>query len=404
MSLELIFSELAHYWQWVSLFAVAMVALLAEWCLRKRNTAWARILPPLGAVLVLLGLQILSRSLAWPGQGMLRAGVILAATLLVSRVLVYVLRQTFEAQHSTGAALFASFERAIAWLLWGGAALIVTGAGATLWHWAQSLELAVGRGTINLAEVVSALMATAMTVLAALWLAAVIERRLATVGSLEPNTKVVLGRLVTAVLLSAGLVTALAVSGIDLTLFSVLFGALGVGLGFGLQKIAASYVSGYIVLLDKGIKIGDIITVDKYYGRVTHIHARYTVIRTFDSTEALIPNELIVGSPIVNHSYSSSAVKITLPVTVGYDSDVDRVMQRLEYHASQHPRVVAAPSPSVILHNFAADGLAFELIFWIADPENGRLGVRSDIARAVWADFKQLGITLPYPQQVVHTA
>lgn len=404
MFLEPIFLELTHDWAWASVVVVVAAALLAEWFLRTRNTAWARILPPLGAVGMLVGLQIAARSMGWAGQSVLRAAVVLAATLLLSRILVYILRQTFEAQHSAGAALFASFERVIAWLLWGSAALILTGAGATLWHWAQGLELPVGRGTINLAEVISALMAAAITVLVALWLAAVIERRLSRMDSLEPNTKVVLGRLVKAVLLSVGLITALAIGGIDLTLLSVLFGALGVGLGFGLQKIAASYVSGYIVLLDKGIKIGDMITVDKYYGRVTHIHARYTVIRTFDSTEALIPNELIVSSPIVNHSYSSSTVKVTLPVTVGYDSDVDRVMQRLEHHASQHPRVVAAPAPSVILHSFAADGLAFELNFWIADPENGRLNARSDIARAVWTDFKQLGITLPYPQQVVHRA
>ncbi len=396
------FLDASQHWQWAAIAIAAVCGLLAEWALRGRNNVLGRILPPLGVLLSLLAVQMLARFAGWGTTSVVRGGMVLAGTLLASRVLVYALRQAFESHTVGGAGLFGTFERVIAWALWGLAALTLTGGGELLWHWAQGLELPVGKSTINLAEVLSAVLAAAVAVLTALWLAAVVERRLMKTQGLEVNTQVVLGRLIKAVLLAVGVVTALAVGGIDLTLLSVLFGALGVGLGFGLQKIAASYVSGFIVLVDKGIKIGDMITVDKYYGRVTHIHARYTVIRTFDSTEALIPNELIVSSPIINHSYSSSTVKVTLPLTVGYDSDVNAVLARLEHHAAQHPRVVADPAPMAMLHSFAADGLAMELNFWIADPENGRLNARSDIARAVWDDFKATGVTLPYPQRVVH--
>jgi small-conductance mechanosensitive channel len=278
------------------------------------------------------------------------------------------------------------------------------GVGGTVWHWAQGLAVPVGKGHINLAEVVSATAAAAVTVLAALWLAAVIERRLEQAQGLQANTRVIVGRISKAALLAVGVVSALAVSGIDLTLFSVLFGALGVGLGFGLQKIAASYVSGFIVLLDKGIEIGDIITVDKYHGRVTHIHARYTVVVAFDGTQALIPNELIVSTPIVNHSYLHGMAKVVLPITVDYAADVDAVLGKLIAHAAAHPRVVADPEPSSMLQRFGDDGLMLELHCWIADPENGVGTVRSDIARAVWADFKAQGIVLPYPQRVVRVA
>ena len=393
----------AHSWQWAAITLLALFGLGAEWRLRVRNTAWARILPPLGVLVTLFAVHAAARGLDWGSANVVRGAMVLVGTLLAIRVSVYALRQAFESHYESGVGVFATFERAIAWALWALAALTLTGGAAVLWQGAQGLALPIGRSTVSLAEVLSALLAAGVTVLAALWLAAVIERRLMQTQGLESNTKVVLGRLVKAVLLALGVVAALAVGGIDLTLFSVLFGALGVGLGFGLQKIAASYVSGFIVLLDKGIKIGDMITVDKHYGRVTHIHARYTVIRTFDSTEALIPNELIVSSPIVNHSYSSSTVKVTLPITVGYDCDLNVALLRLEHHASAQPRVVAEPAPYAMVHSFAADGLALELSFWIADPENGRLNVRSDVARAVWQDFKERGITLPYPQRTVYT-
>jgi small-conductance mechanosensitive channel len=271
-----------------------------------------------------------------------------------------------------------------------------------VWAWSAQIEIPLGKSTLNLAELVSVVFAAVITLLFALWLAKLIERRLAKVDGIEANTRVVLARFIRAALLLIAFIVALVIGGVDLTLLGLIFGSLGVGLGFGLQKIAASYVGGFIVLLDKGIKLGDMITVDKYYGQVTHINARYTVIRTFDSTESIIPNDLIVSTPIVNHSYSNRHVRVKLPISVAYDTDIALFTEILVSTAAAHARVLREPVPDARLTSFEADGIAFELCFWIADPENGQGNVRSDIAIDVWAQMKVNGIITPYPQRVIH--
>ncbi len=271
-----------------------------------------------------------------------------------------------------------------------------------IWAWCVQLEMPVGKSTLNLAELVSAVFAAAITLLFALWLAKLIERRLAKVDGIEGNTRVVLARFIRAALLLVAFVLALAIGGVDLTLLGLIFGSLGVGLGFGLQKIAASYVGGFIVLLDKGIKLGDMITVDKYYGQVTHINTRYTVIRTFDSTESIIPNDLIVSTPIINHSYSNRNVRVKLPITVAYDTDIALFTDVLVSTAAANVRVLKDPAPDARLTAFEPDGIAFELCFWIADPENGQSNVRSDIAIDLLAQMKAKGIATAHPQKVIH--
>lgn len=192
---------------------------------------------------------------------------------------------------------------------------------------------------------------------------------------------------------------ALSMVGIDLTVLSVFGGALGVGLGLGLQRIASNYVSGFIILFDPSLSIGDMITVDKYYGAVTQINTRYTVMKALDGTETIVPNEMLVSSPVVNHSYSDRRVRVAVKVSIAYHSDVDLALAILTEAARAQPRVLAEPQPSSFVTGLGADGIDLEVGFWIRDPEEGTLAVRSEIARTLLRRFREETIEIPYPQR-----
>jgi small-conductance mechanosensitive channel len=210
---------------------------------------------------------------------------------------------------------------------------------------------------------------------------------------------VVASRLLKALLALVAVLVALSLVGIDLTVLSVFSGALGVGLGLGLQRIASNYVSGFIILLDHSLTIGDMITVDKYYGAVSQINTRYTVIKALDGTETIVPNEMLVSSPVINHSYTDRKVRVVVKVSVAYESDVDRALQVLVEAARGQPRVLAEPAPAAFITGFGADGIDLEVGFWIHDPEEGTLGVRSAIARVLLQRFKEERIEIPFPQR-----
>jgi len=188
-------------------------------------------------------------------------------------------------------------------------------------------------------------------------------------------------------------------AGMDLTVLSVFGGALGVGLGLGLQKIASNYVSGFIILLDRSLTIGDMITVDKYTGMVTQINTRYTVLQGLDGMESIVPNEMLVSGAVQNSSLSNSLVYITTKVSVAYDTDVDFVVQLLTEAVLSVERVLKDKAPSVQLSTFGADGLDLTVGFWINDPQNGRGGVTSDVNRAIWRALKDNHISVPFPQR-----
>jgi small-conductance mechanosensitive channel len=187
--------------------------------------------------------------------------------------------------------------------------------------------------------------------------------------------------------------------GIDLTVLSVFGGALGVGLGLGLQKIASNYVSGFVILLDRSLTIGDMITVDKYSGRVTQINTRYTVLQGLDGVESIVPNEMLVSGAVQNSSLSNKNLWLSTKVSVAYDTDVDFVLGLLEQAALTVARVDKDKAPSATLVSFGADGLDLQVGWWIADPENGRGGVTSDVNRAIWKALQEHKISVPFPQR-----
>jgi small-conductance mechanosensitive channel len=384
----------AVLWQ---LAAIAL-ALLVGWSvtrwLRTRQEAQAaaarltlRVSTPLVALLMLLLLRVVLQHFGI-NTAFVRVALLWLATFAVVRLVVHVLRTSFKA-----AVWMESFVRWIVISLWLMLVLLVTGWYRPVWDWLEGFAFPIGGAKVNIAELLAGVIAVGVTLLAALWAGTAIEAQLNKAAGLDSSTRVVLSRVAKAVLLLIGVL---------LGALSVFGGALGVGLGLGLQRIASNYVSGFIILLDRSVKIGDMITVDKYYGRVTQITTRYTVVQGFDSSEAIIPNEMLVSTPVQNNTHSDSRTQVKLPVSVSYEGDLDLALRILEDCAKEHSRVVADPAPNAMVLGFGADGIDLQVSFFIPDPENGTGGVRSDVARAVWARFKAEGVSVPYPQRVIH--
>ncbi|MCK9382333.1 MAG: mechanosensitive ion channel [Sulfuritalea sp.] len=392
-------------WQLLALAACLLVAKLGARLVRSRQVgegrAWElghgglkRIaFPLLAAILVLLARPVAQQ---WIHVSLFTLALPLLGSLAVIRVVFYVLRLSL-----AGAAWLVQFERIFALLVWGIVALHITGLLPEVIDVLESVAFTVGKQKLTLWNVLQGLGAVLVTVLLALWLSSAIETRLHAAAGLDNNLRVVLARVSRALLLVLAVLIGLPMVGIDLTTLSVFGGALGVGLGFGLQKIASNYVSGFIILLDDSIRIGNIIAVGTDRGEVTRITTRYTVLKSLDGVEALVPNELLVSSVVQNQSYSSPQVRIALPVQVSYDSDLERAMSIMAGVARAQARVLAEPAPVVLLQSFADSGINLELGFWVADPEQGVGNLRSEINLAIWREFKQAGIAIPFPQREV---
>jgi small-conductance mechanosensitive channel len=195
---------------------------------------------------------------------------------------------------------------------------------------------------------------------------------------------------------------ALQAVGIDLTLLTVFGGALGVGIGLGLQKLASNYIAGFTILLDRSIRLGDMITVDNRTGIVAEVTSRYVVVRGLDGVEAVVPNETLVTTTVLNHSYTSKEIRIAVNVQISYDCDVDQALKLMEAAARAEPRVLQAPNPpQAFLVRFADSGIDLELGVWINDPENGQLNLKSALNQTIWRSFQAHGIRIPFPQREV---
>ncbi len=353
-----------------------------------------RILFPLVALLPLtLSISLFVR---WIEVDLLRLFVPLLVSLLLVRVFFYLLRHVF-----ARGSVVRSFERAIAVLVWGVLVLHVSGLLPEVIDLLDDITFHLGKQKLTLWLLLQGSFWVVITLLAAMWLSGTIEARLMRAESLHSSLRVVFSRLATALLVLLAVLIVLPLVGIDLTVLSVFGGAIGVGLGFGLQKIASNYVSGFIILLDRSIRIGDLITVDNFYGEVKNITTRYVVVRAFDGREAIIPNELLIATTVLNHSYSNRQIRLALALQVAYRSDLQRAMQIMQEVAGKHPRVLGDPPPKAFLLRFADSGVELELGVWIGDPENGVLGVRSDLYLDIWRAFQEAGIEIPYPQREV---
>lgn len=394
-------------WQLGAIAACLLIAWAADRAVRRRAPAapsWRgaevgvggmrRLLFPLVALLlVVIARAVLER---FARVALLDLAVPLLGSLAIIRCAVYLLRVALK----TGS-LVAAFERAIATTVWGLFALHILGVLPQVVETFESIAFPIGKARVSVWDLGWGFVGIAFTILAALWLGGLIEARLMRAAGLHPNVRVALARLVKTLLVFLAVVIALPLVGLDLTLLSVFGGALGVGLGFGLQKIASNYVSGFIVLLDRSIRLGDVITADSFYGVVKEMTTRYTVVKALDGREAIIPNETLITSTVLNHSYTDKRVRVPLQLQVGYGTEVEPVLRLCEDVARAHPRVLHDPSPSAALVGFGDSGLNLELGFWIRDPEEGTQNVRSDIAIALLGAFRERGIEIPFPQRTV---
>ena len=205
-----------------------------------------------------------------------------------------------------------------------------------------------------------------------------------------------------AVLLFVGLMFALSAAGIDLTALGVLGGALGVGIGFGLQKLAANYVSGFVILAERSMRIGDMVKVDNFEGRITDISTRYTVIRALNGRESIVPNEMMITQRVENASLADTKVSVTTDVQVAYGTDLEALMPRMLAVGGRACRACwPTRRPAVLLTAFAADGLNLRVAFWIGDPRERPAGPASDVNLALLRLFDEMGVEIPYPQRVV---
>ena len=353
-----------------------------------------RILFPLLALAFLLICRAVLERFAH--VNLLNLAVPLLTAFVVVRGLVYLLREVFAPSGGLAAS-----ERWIVIVVWLGVALHFLGWLTELKGAVESVAFYIGSQRISLWLITNVALSVALTLLVSLWLSNLIEGRLREAESLDASLRAVLGRFIKAVLVLVAVLTSLGFAGIDLTVLSVFGGALGVGLGLGLQRIASNYLSGFIILLDRSIRIGDMITVDRYSGAVTHINTRYTVLKALDGTEAILPNETLVSTPVQNLSFTTRENRLAIQVTVAYESDLDQVRGILLAVAGGHERVLVDPAPRVFLTKFGADGLELEMGFWIRDPEAGSLNVRSDLSFALWRQFKLHGVSVPFPQREV---
>ncbi len=324
----------------------------------------------------------------------------LCSSLAVIRFGFYLLRKVFARHGQVGAALV-TFEKIFALLVWLAVALYITGLWPELFEYLEQTTLPLGKNKVPVATILQAIVSVAVLLMLALWAGAALEERLMKLPGMHSSLRVVMARMGRAMLILVSVLLSLSLVGIDLTVLSVFGGALGVGLGLGLQKIASNYVSGFIILLDRSLSIGDMITVDKYSGRVTQINTRYTVLQGLDGVESIVPNEMFVSGPVQNSSLSNRNLLLSSQVSVAYDSDLDQVLELLVAAARGVERVAAEPAPSAALLRFGADGLDLQVSFWINDPENGRGGVISDVNRAIWHAMKADNISVPYPQREV---
>ena len=357
-----------------------------------------RVVPPM----LVVGLLTLSRIALLEfykhPNNLLKVAIPIFGSLAVIRFTVYLLRRVFARRGEISPTMLA-FEKIVQVLVWLAFVLYITGLWDDVFLYMDNTILPMGKYKVSIADVLQAIVSVVVMLMLALWAGTALEEWLMRLQGMHTSLRVVLSRTVRAVLILAAVLVSLSLVGIDLTVLSVFGGALGVGLGLGLQKIASNYVSGFIILLDRSLTIGDMITVDRYSGKVTQINTRYTVLQALDGMESIIPNEMLVSGAVQNSSLSSSLVNISTKVSVAYDTDVDMVLKLLEDAALSVERVNKERLPSATLLNFGADGLDLQVGFWIDDPENGRGGVTSDVNRAIWRALKEHGISVPFPQR-----
>lgn len=384
---------------------VALAWLVAHWFRRDPDTersVWTSqraINSVLFPILALLFVWVARWALMKQSAPVLmRLAVPLLASLVVVRTAARGLRAAFPDSH-----LVRSVERSFSWVVWGAMVLWVTGLLPHLMQEADGIRWTMGGSPVSLRSLIEGALSAGAVMVAALWVSSLVEARLLSSPHAKANVSLrkIAANGTRALLLILGVMFALTAAGIPLGALGVLGGAIGVGVGFGLQKLAANYVSGFVILAERSLRIGDVVKVDGFEGRITDIATRYTVVRALDGRESIVPNEMLITQRVENHSLADRRVALTTSVQVAYGTDLAMLLPQLELAVAGVERVVADPEPKVQLREFAPDGLGLQMTFWIADPENGQGNVRSAVNLAILDVLQSRGVDIPFPQRVV---
>ena len=406
------FNQASNWWQLViiafslliawlishSIIKLAEAQLSREVGRLKRFTLRSveRIVFPFSALIVIVISRSVFQIIGQPAQ-LFNLVALLLLSLAGIRLLVYMLRKSF-----ANTPMLKAWENIFSTTIWIVVALYLLGILPLVIDTLDSLAFTVAKIRISALSVINFLLLAALLFTLAMWLSAMLERRMQQSRFINPSLRVALSKFMKVFLVGLAVLIALDTVGIDLTALAVFGGALGVGLGFGLQRIASNFISGFLLLFDRSIKPGDVISIGNKFGWVEELRARYIVVRDRDGVDTLIPNENLVTTEVINWSYSDRNVRLKMPVQISYADDPEKAMALMVEAAAQHPRVLKDPEPVGRLLEFGDNGIGLELRAWINDPEKGVNNVRSDLNLAIWRAFKENSITIPFPQRDVY--
>jgi small-conductance mechanosensitive channel len=349
--------------------------------------------PVLALLFALLAREVL--------RGLLRPALFkFAIPILVSLVVIRLTARVLRAALPDSRWVVA-VERTVSWVAWIAVVLWITGVLPPILEELEGVTWKMGAATVSLRNLIEGGISAGAVMVLTLWLSSALERKLIHGSGGDLSMRKMVANMLRIVLLVVGLLVALSSVGIDLTALSVLGGAIGVGVGLGMQRIAANYVSGFVILAERSLRIGDMVTVDAFEGRITDIRTRYTVISALNGRESLVPNEMLITQRVENATLASRTVLISNPLQVAYGTDVATLLPTLAATITSVDRVLADPAPNVQLAGFGADGLNLTMNFWIADPENGQGAVRSEVNLRVLRVLDEAGVEIPFPQRVL---
>ncbi|WP_067062858.1 mechanosensitive ion channel family protein [Roseateles chitosanitabidus] len=358
---------------------------------------------PVVALLLALGARRLMPLIDLP-MALFKLVIPVLMSLVIIRFVARVLRAAFP--DSLGTRLL---ERSVSWAAWLGSILWIVG--LLPWLMEELNDIKVRwlpkdpdtKDFPTVLDLMQNVLLAGLLMIVVLWLSSVIEARMLRGKAVDLSMRKIAVNIMRTVLLAVGALVALNMLGLNLSALSWLGGAVGVGLGFGLQKITSNYVSGFMILAERSLRIGDMVRVDNFEGKISDIKTRYTVIRALNGRESIVPNESLITTRVENLSLADPQVSVSTVVQVAYGTDLDQLFPQLIEAIKRVPRVLSEPGPSVLLSNFAADGLELTISFWISDPHNGQGGVRSEVNLTILRLLNHFKIEIPFPQRVIRT-
>ncbi len=349
-------------------------------------------LAPLTLPAIWLGLQwitfLVASQIGWPHDLMRITVSLLTAWIIITL--------------SAGLIRDPAWARAVAITAWTIAALSIVDLLDDTSAVLDGLAITLGGLRVSALLVIKGVLSLVVLLWGATICARVLERRITQVPNLTPAFQVLFVKLLKIVLITIAIVVSLSSVGIDLTAFAVFGGAIGVGIGFGLQKIVSNLISGVIILLDKSIKPGDVISLGETFGWINSLGARYASIVTRDGTEWLVPNEDLITQQVVNWSYSNDQVRLKIPIGISYNADPRKAIELCFEAAKEAKRILKEPKSNVLVKGFGDSSVDLEMRVWINDPQNGVSNIKSEILLSVWEKFHEHGIEIPYPQRDLH--